>query len=195
MDGERKEFFEAGEQTPKSNPFAHAVTKKRRGRRPLTGVQLLILHLILAVLALWLMFGFIFGITTAPTNDMHPRIDNGDLLLFFRLETSPIAGDVVVFNKNNTQYVGRVVAVGGDTVEVTKDEQLKINGNTVVENDIYYSTPLYEGFVKYPLTLGEDSYFILVDSRSGGEDSRYFGPVVRSELLGTVITVVRRTNL
>ena len=32
-------------------------------------------------------------------------------------------------------------------------------------------------------------------ARVGGNDSRWFGPVNKREILGTVITVVRRNNL
>ena len=59
-------------------------------------------------------------------DDMLPRISAGDLLLYYRLENSWIAGDVVVFEKEGEQYVGRIVAVSGDTVEVTEDAQLVI---------------------------------------------------------------------
>ncbi len=169
--------------------------RRKKRRRPLTPVQLFILHAILVVAAVWLMFGFVFGLATAPNNDMHPRIDNGDLLLYYRLDRDIKAQDVVLLKKNDTVYLGRIVAVGGDTVEVTEDENLVINGNTVIENDIYEKTPRYEGFVKYPLTLSNGSYFVLVDKRNGGEDSRYYGSVSESEILGTVITVTRRTNL
>ena len=47
----------------------------------------------------------------------------------------------------------------------------------------------------YPLTLGPDECFVLADRRNGGEDSRYFGPVSKDEIMGTVVTIVRRTNL
>jgi flavin reductase (DIM6/NTAB) family NADH-FMN oxidoreductase RutF len=50
-------------------------------------------------------------------------------------------------------------------------------------------------FEEYPLTLESDECFILADQRKGTEDSRFFGPVKRSEIEGTVISVMRRTNL
>ena len=87
------------------------------------------------------------------------------------------------------------LSAGGDTVEITDDEHLIINGNTMIERGIFESTPRYKGFVDYPLTLPENTYFVLVDKRDGGEDSRYYGPVKLDEILGTVITIVRRTNL
>ncbi|MCR5294644.1 MAG: signal peptidase I [Lachnospiraceae bacterium] len=153
------------------------------------------LHFLVVILAIWIMFGFVFGLLSAPTADMYPRIDQGDMLLFYRLDKDVSAQDVVVFTKNDTIYVGRVIAAAGDTVEIKNNESVLINGSSMIESNIFYQTPIYEGFVSYPLVLGQDQCFILADSRNGGEDSRYFGPVNKKELLGTVITVLRRNNI
>ena len=83
----------------------------------------------------------------------------------------------------------------GDTVEITKDNTVIVNGYNMIESNIFYDTYPLEGFTKYPLTLGAGQCFILADQRQGSEDSRYFGPVGYSELDGTVITVMRRSNL
>ena len=56
----------------------------------------------------------------------------------------------------------------------------------------------YEKYSKvFPnyLVLKENEYFVLADSRSNAEDSRYFGTVKKDEILGTVITVMRRNNI
>ena len=127
--------------------------------------------------------------------DMAPRISAGDLLLYYRLENSWLAQDVIVFEKEGRQYTDRIVAVGGDTVEVTDDAQLIINGSYVAETNIYYSTPPYDSGVTYPLTLQEDEVFVLCDYREGARDSRSFGPVKRSEIRGKVITIIRRSEL
>ena len=68
-------------------------------------------------------------------------------------------------------------------------------GSVVSEGDIYYSTPAYDSDVTYPLTLGEDEYFILSDYREGAKDSRQFGPVQRNQITGKVLTVLRRSGL
>lgn len=49
--------------------------------------------------------------------------------------------------------------------------------------------------IVYPVTLAEDEVFVLCDYREGAKDSRYFGPVSKSEIKGKVITIVRRSNL
>ena len=49
--------------------------------------------------------------------------------------------------------------------------------------------------MEYPLELGQEEYFVLADYRNGGADSRFFGAVKEQEILGTVITIMRRNNL
>ena len=126
---------------------------------------------------------------------MMPKLAAGDLLLYYRLDRTPGDREVVVFEKEGKTYVGRVVARGGDTVEIRQDELLQINGNAIVENEIYYTTGPYEGGISYPVTLAEDEIFILCDYREGAKDSRYFGPVTKKELKGTVITAIRRSGI
>ena len=155
----------------------------------------MIVNAALVIAVLWAAFTFFLGVTMAASDDMKPRISAGDILLYYRVDREPVAQDVVILKKNDTEYVGRVVAVGGDTVEITKEAALIINGNMVIEENIYGQTPYYEGFVDYPLTLGEGEYFVLADKREGGEDSRYFGPVQGEEIKGTVIGQFRRSGI
>ncbi len=158
-------------------------------------IQSFISKLIMMVILLGVLFGVLFGITPMKNNDMSPRISSGDLMLYYRLEKNFRPQDVVVFEKDGKQYTGRIVARGGDSVEITEDSRLKINGSTVVETDIYYSTPRYEDLVEYPVNLTETQYFILCDYRNGAKDSRYFGAVEQSEIKGKVLTVIRRSGL
>lgn len=145
-------------------------------------------------LVLWALFFFVIGIEMVPNGDMEPRLSAGDIIVYSRINKTANIQDVVVIDKNDTRYIGRVVAKGGDTVEITEEENLVVNGNMVVEGNIFYSTPMYEGFVDYPVTLKDDEYFVLSDFREGGEDSRYYGPVKRSEIKGTVIASLRRNG-
>lgn len=176
------------------------VTRQEKGVR---AYQRFVLHLLVFLGVLWLLFFVFIGLMHMPGTDMYPRLDNGDLIMFYRLDKTPKAQDIIVLKKEEPDsakeqiYVCRVVAVAGDTVEITKDEQLIINGNVMIENNIFTPTPLAEGkgFPEYPLTLGEGECFVLADDRKNGVDSRYFGPVEKDEIVGTVITFIRRNNL
>ena len=169
--------------------------KKWTKKAAMAEIRLFLTRLTAMVLLMWVLFGLIFGICPMKNEDMMPIISSGDLLLYYRLQQSFVSGDVIVLQKDGKRYVGRVAAHGGDTVEITEDAQLSVNGSTVIENDIYYSTPRYESEIAYPVTLAENEVFVLCDYREGAKDSRYFGPVSKSEIKGKVITIVRRSNL
>lgn len=151
-------------------------------------------NLAVMVLTLIVMFGVVFGFYRVSDNAMSPRVSAGDLLLYYRLEKQLRTQDVVVLKKEGKRYVGRIVAKSGDQVEVTEDACLKVNGNLIVETDIFYDTLRDGDHLDYPVTLGDGQYFVLGDFRIGAEDSRYFGPVEKSEILGKVLILFRRTG-
>ena len=154
-----------------------------------------LIKLVLFIIVIVLLFGVFFGIAPMHGNDMKPSLRAGDLLLYYRMEKSFYSGDLVIYEMEGKQYVGRVIAVGGDTVEVTDQNTVLINGSTIVETDIYYSTPKYEDYVEYPVSLGKDEIFVLCDYRNGGKDSRYFGAIPLSGVKGKIISVLRRSQL
>lgn len=214
-----------------------AELRARKHKRRVRAVRSIILRLVVLFLVVYVLFFHLVGLTIMPTGDMYPRIDAGDLVLFYRLESTVRAQDIVVFEKPTavlqesyeedmaveqptvnrdkpffrraldwlgfrdpadppmTRFICRVVAAPGDTVEISENETLLVNGNVMIENNIFYSTPLYGGFVEYPLKLGENEFFVLADHRTGGADSRFFGIVTKDEIEGTVITILRRNNL
>ena len=140
-------------------------------------------------------------------NYMDPTITDGQALVtsktsFTMNRGMPDRGQLVILKKPFSREAGakdniitRVIGLPGDTVEITEGNRLLINGNAVVEPNIFYMTSRYEGYTEYPLTLQQGECFVLADSRRDGTDSRYFGPVSKSEIEGTVITIVRRNNL
>jgi len=172
-----------------------------RSERRVKEYQTFILRALLLALFIWVLFFKVIGFMTAPNDDMVPRVDGGDLLLFYRLDTDVSAQDVIVFEKKDPKsgkqdiFIGRVVAKSGETVDISDGSHLMINDHPVVEPKIYFSTPKYEDQIEYPVKLEKNQCFVLSDSRIGGTDSRYFGPVEKDEILGTVITLIRRNNL
>ncbi|MBO4881288.1 MAG: signal peptidase I [Firmicutes bacterium] len=180
------------EQIQKINTAEHSVRQ----------YQAFIIRIAALLLILWALFFQVIGLTHAPNADMYPRVDAGDLLLFYRLDRDVRSQDVVLLEKvtpdsagEKDLYCARVVASAGDTVDISDDGRLLVNGSQMIESNIFSSTWRYEGFQEYPVTLGEGECFVLADRREGGTDSRYFGPVSKDEIAGTVITVIRRTNL
>jgi signal peptidase I len=153
-----------------------------------------IIKLCLVLLVIWVVFTFIFGIRQVSGEHMYPRLRDGDLILYYRLEQNYQIGDVVTFQLEDTTFWARIVAQGGDVVEVTEDGQLIINGN-VQEEEIFYPTEPQEGDVTYPYTVDEGSYFVLCDYRTISFDSRTYGAISKKDLDGKVITLLRRRGI
>lgn len=142
----------------------------------------------------WLLSGFIFGITVMEGEDMYPRIRDGDVLLFYRLQREYHIGDVATFTRDGRRYTGRIAAQGGDTVDITEEGQLLVNGS-VQDEEIFYPTETLNSGVEFPCEIPGGSVFLLCDFRTNGIDSRSYGPVDRDELDGKVMTILRRRGI
>ena len=153
--------------------------------------------LFLIILVLWLLFTFIFGFFVVYNDDMFPKMVPSDLLIYYRLDKEFYVGDVVVVDKNDANYTLRIVASGGDEVDISDEGQLIVNGSYQAETNIFYPTGEYDETavdIKFPMKLKENQIFALGDMRRGAKDSRYFGPVEKNEIKGKVFALYRRSN-
>lgn len=123
-------------------------------------------------------------LTGSPSGN--PNAVGGDYVYIFKAE--PRRGDIVVIRVNNNKYIiKRVVALGGDTVEL-RDGVLYVNDKMVVENYISpeNNTPSINN---YPKTLVESGrVFCLGDNRNNSKDSRYkeYGAFPKENIVGVV---------
>jgi signal peptidase I len=169
-------------------------TQKPDTRKQKEAVFKFLAKLGLILLAIWAIFSFVFGIRQVSGEAMYPRLRDGDLILYYRLEQDYQIGDAVTFRLNGNTYCARIVAQGGDVVEMNEDGQLLVNGN-IQEEEIFYPTEAIKNDILYPYTVEADSYFVLCDYRTAGVDSRTYGTIPQSTLDGKIITVLRRRGI
>lgn len=163
--------------------------------RKLRYARAFVMEFFCVVLIIYVFFSFVFGIFVAPNDDMYPVAASGDLMMYYRLDKDVLSKDIIFFEEDGVMRTARVIARGGDTVDITEDGGVIVNGNTIIETNIHTPTYRYEGYIDYPVKLGEDECFVLCEARNGTEDSRYFGPVHKSMIKGTTILVLRRNSL
>lgn len=178
-------------------------SKEQNKKENIKYIEIFILKLVGCVAFLYVIFFLIFGLHVEKSNDMLPKICAGDICLYYRIGDEYIGNAAVVYEKNGKESTGRVVAVPGDVISVTEAGTVEINGNQIMESEIYYDTTPYDFenssnanvVVNYPVTLGENEYFILGDYRTASKDSRVYGPIKTDDIKGEVILVLRRKNL
>jgi signal peptidase I len=180
------------EQEPKQEPARKPEKKYAKQKR---AVLFFLCKLVVLVLVIWAVFTFVFGLRQVSGETMYPMLRDGDLILFYRLEDEYQIDDVVTFQVMGKAVQARVVARGGDVVELTDDGQLKVNGNIEDEDVFFLTWPNLFSDISYPYTVPDDSYFVLSDYRTDAYDSRNFGAISQSDLDGKVITIFRRRGI
>jgi signal peptidase I len=107
----------------------------------------------------------------------------------------PQRGDVIVFNlpqDTNRALIKRVIGLPGDTVvlsgtapTVTIIDAAHPQGFTLAEP--YLSPENLGGASDMRVTLGADQYFVLGDNRKVSADSRLWGILPKSDIVGRVL--------
>jgi signal peptidase I len=116
---------------------------------------------------------------------MEPRIESDEFVLInalaYRFGT-PERGDIIAFRHERSApsvYLKRVIGVPGDRIAIARGI-VSVNG-----------TPLSEPYVAYPdtrsfpaVTVPPAAYYVLGDNRAKSDDSRAWGFVPASDVIG-----------
>ena len=120
-------------------------------------------------------------------HSMEPNFYEGQFVLVNKLAYrlgQPDRGDVLVFHNprnTNEDYIKRIIGLPGDTVEV-RDQTVFINGEAVVEEFTHF--PIAPGEYSGPFVVGDNQLFVMGDNRPNSSDSRVFGPIDQSLIVG-----------
>lgn len=174
-------------------------TKKQRRytqeeSNAIDSIKSFIINIVVTVVIIAVCFIFVFGIGFQSGEGMYPRVRDGDLILYYRLNKDYIINDVLSFEVNDTRYIARYVAMAGDEIDITDEGQLIINGS-IQQEEIFYPTFKIGENIEYPYIVPEDSLFVLGDFRTNAVDSRTFGAVLLDQIDGKVITILRRRGI
>jgi signal peptidase I len=136
---------------------------------------------------------FVVQVTEVRQRSMETTLEQNDRVLVSKLDYRfgiPSRGDIVVFNPPTPDatipYVKRVIAVGGETVDL-RNGNVFVNGQQVNIAQAHGATQPQAPQVAYPFTVPEGQVFVMGDNRTFSSDSRTFGPVPVSNIIGKVI--------
>ncbi|MDX1778160.1 MAG: signal peptidase I [Thermodesulfobacteriota bacterium] len=109
----------------------------------------------------------------------------------------PKQGEIIVFvypKDESKDFIKRVIGVEGDTIEI-KDKKLYINGQPFVDPYGHFKdNAVIPGHIQPrdnfgPVTVPEDSLFVMGDNRDRSADSRFWGFVRLNQVKGKAFLI------
>lgn len=177
----------------KAATAADVIRARRIALNTRAGYIQLFFRVVVLALTAYIIFTQVFLITQNKGQGMFPAIKDGDLIIGFRLQQEYAKNDVVIYEVDGEQRVGRIIGRQTDVVTISDSGSLLVNGTTQ-SGEILYPTYAKEG-LEYPYRVPEGQVFILGDYRTNAEDSRDHGAVSMENVKGKVITILRRRGL
>ncbi len=170
----------------KQSVEAPAEKAKSTEKKEKSAIREIIEAVIIALVITFVIRSFVVDIFRIPSPSMVPTIEVGDRVVVTRFSywfDEPSRGDVVVFkypNNEKVDYIKRVIGLPGETVAF-HDNRLYIDGEAVEENYLPEGT-ITNDFG--PIEVPENSYFMCGDNRQNSSDSRSWGFVDQSLIIG-----------
>lgn len=180
-----------------------------RAKKNVTTIIIILLVVILAVASALVVRFSVLSTIIVDGISMYPTLDggngrnadsdpeNGEMLFLYKLGSIE-RRDIIVFtapsewnmqdaNGNSKKLVKRVIAVGGDHIQIT-DTQIYLNGQLLVEEDIdFFEIPDYLNMQTkgsgIDIYVPEGHVFCMGDNRNHSTDCRYFESTISLDLV------------
>lgn len=166
--------------------------------------------LIVAILLALVVRTFFLQAFKIPTGSMRPTLIEGDRILVDKVTYGikiplttwrlpdihpPQRGDLVVFravDDPRRDFIKRLAAVGGDTLEI-REMRLWINGRPLTDPEVFREVAYYNrgtfGQEGKPVKVPPGHYFFLGDNSASSRDSRYWGFLSESHVIGRAFVI------
>ena len=181
-----------------ADPARTAPQRRRRWKRALAEMTITIL---VAVLLAGLVRTFAFQPFWIPSPSMAPTLGVYDRVLVqkaFFAWRDVHEGQIVVFSHPRLDHCGpqegdlvkRVIALPGQTI-YSSGNSIYVNGRLLAEPYLPHSDPLGPPIAssQHPYRVPPGEFYMLGDNRSDSCDSRYWGPIKGSSMIGKVVLV------
>ncbi len=173
--------------------------------RPTRWIKEAIIVVVVAVLVAILLRTFVVQTFFIPSGSMEPTLQVGDRILVNKLSYhlhGVDRGDIVVFSRPPAENCGgpevndlvkRVIGLPGDVVSLSGGN-VYIDGKRLNESWLPTSEqgitvagpPGNSSNLAQPYRIPANDYFVMGDNRTDSCDSRYWGPITRSLIVGKV---------
>lgn len=136
---------------------------------------------------------FVFQPFQVNGSSMDPSFLDRDYLIVDEITyrfREPERGEVIVFRfpRDRSQFfIKRIIGLPGETIRVEGNEISITNGEEMILDESSYliNEGMINASISQEVVLGDDEYYVLGDNRDASSDSRSWGPIQRSDIIGT----------
>lgn len=150
--------------------------------------------IIVAIVIVVLLLTFVFRLINIDGPSMENTLQNSDKVIITNFMYEPEVGDVVVIPAGkyyDKPIIKRIIALEGQEVYIDyTTNEVYVDGILLEEDYISSKTISVKGDKELSLTVGEGEVFILGDNREVSYDSRSFGCVKESDIIGKAQFVI-----
>lgn len=157
-----------------------SATKKKKKRKDgpssfISGLYDWVSAFLFALIIVVLIMTFCFRLVDVDGSSMLQTLQDGDKVVVTGLNYEPQVGDIVIISHGvslDKALVKRVIAVGGQTVDINSETGDVIVDGIVLDEPYINGKTVAEGDVEFPVEVTEGTVFVLGDNRPISKDSR-----------------------
>jgi signal peptidase I len=179
---------------PPGPPGQPAPPPVERPRRSAFGCLLEVVEtLVLTVIIFFVIQTFVAQPYQVRQQSMERTLEPGQYVLVDKLTPrwdGYKRGDVIVFEPppgwsdgDRTPFIKRIIGVGRDEIEI-RDGRVYVNGVALAEPYVYDGQPTTAPPDRDTFTVPPGEFFVMGDHRASSADSRIFGPIPGSSIIG-----------
>lgn len=149
---------------------------------------------IIFALTVVLVFNVAFRIVSVNGPSMLPTLHSGDRLIVSQLHRHYAYGDIIISvqpNARDEAIIKRVIAVGGQTVDIDEERGTVLVDGQELEEPYIYETIMgaVPDQIAFPVTVPEGNVFVMGDNRNDSLDSRssQIGMIEERYILGEAV--------
>lgn len=164
---------------------------------------------LITIFALVLVFTYLLHPVNVVGSSMVPTLNNEDRLFMSMIPVGIKTGDIIVIDNDaaylidkgtgetyssesgryNECIIKRVIACGGQTLDISSDGSVYVDGELIDEPYINSVTNANGAAFTFPLTVPEGYYFVMGDNRQLSADSRdpLVGLIKQDQIYGKAV--------
>lgn len=156
--------------------------------------------LMTAVLAVTVVFAFLFKTSVVNGDSMKDTLHNGDTVIISSINKTVDYSDVVVISQPNVikkVLIKRVIATGGQTVTFDSEHKKVLVDGAELNEPYLPEKMIFSSSMTGSVTVPEGMLFVMGDNRNDSTDSRdpIIGFIDERYVVGKVLYVVGDTHL